>query len=116
MKRVWLAVAIAAAAVVVVGCTPSEKHYQGLRQRLIDDPDLKRRVIDYCIDDLNRKRRQDRETVAAIMKVPLTRVGADFCRRAINGIVSGRIPYEEFEAALKGEGDVSRLVAVLQGR
>lgn len=110
--------AITAVAVLALpACTMSERSFERQRQEVAADPVMKRRYVDGCIDAVSRKRRADRETIAAVMKVPPSRVGVTFCQRAINALASGRLTYADYKTVMEGgDGDISRVIAILQGR
>ena len=111
-------VGIAWLAALLGGCTalvpppeppPTAAEYEGFREQLAGNPELRAAIEGQCRFDVERKPQAELAMLGALLDIDADRVPGTFCRRALAGITRGDVSYADFVAMSEGSGDADVL-------
>lgn len=98
---------LCAAAAFVMGCTVSEKQWDTDVAALRANEWERRDNYAWCVSNVADKPVKSKKAAARELKIPIERVPPILCRRLLNGMVSGRITYQDYQ-------NIERAVAKLK--
>lgn len=108
-----MAVAIVTSALASCATQGTPEKYTAASSALEGSAALRTKTIAQCVQQKWRK--ETIENLALLLDVSESKAPALGCQRVINGMASGKLTYEDFEKARRGDM-TAKVVKVLQGR
>lgn len=101
----------------IAGCNSmSEGEFKTGQAVLSGSPAVRKQAIRDCIEDTRNDPLATQKTLATVLNVSLSRMPAVACSRLFNAYASGRITYQDYKNWNTPNGDISKVIRILQGR
>lgn len=105
----------AGSVLALTACTgTSQKGLDRTQEMMTRKPQIRQEAISICIEDITLSPRSQRENMARVMRVELSRVPVTFCTRMMNAMAQGRLKQADLQSVKDGTPSAN-LLRIIKG-